>query len=37
MKIFKSNKGNYLCAEISFWARIKKWLRKSKKCNKILL
>lgn len=37
MKIFKSGRGNYLYAEVSLWARIKKWLRKSKKCNKILL
>ncbi len=30
MKIFKSGRGNYLYAEVSLWARIKKWLRKSK-------
>ncbi len=37
MKIFKSGRGNYLYAEVSLWERIKKWLRKNRKCNKILL
>ena len=37
MKIFKSGRGNYLYAEVSLRGRIKKWLRKNRKCNKILL
>ena len=37
MKILKSIKGNYIYMEISFWERIKKLLRKKRKCNKILL
>ena len=37
MKILKSIKGNYIYMELFFWGRIKKLLRKKKKCNKILL